>query len=243
MSHLSYLLGALNGLPENEALIVMIVGSIACVFWLIVYAKSIVQSYQQKTNCIPVLAICLNVTWELLASTVFADQTPIPGWLWLERAWLLFDLVILAQLLAYGAKNTHNPLVDERFYLVTVVTLLLCTGGHYTFRYFCGEEPVMLPDALVINAFMSFTFPFMLYRRPKLRGISLTIAWCKMLGTLCNTIAMYWYMPFFYPNANQWPFMWFLCGSIFLLDCVYIYLVTRAKRAAATAGTPVAQTA
>jgi len=232
MSDLSRLLGSLNQLPPTAAMIVLIVGALACVLWLVVYCIAIWQNWKQKTNCIPAGAVGLNVTWELLASTVFADQTTIPAWLILERAWLVLDLVLLVQLFMYGKGMQHIPTIKKYFYPIMVAWLGFCLVGHYTFKVFCGEEPILLPDALVINTVMSILFIMMVLTRPMQKGISLPIAWCKMLGTQCNTVCMIWFVPTFYPAAttppyyDPGPFLWFLAISIGIIDCTYIYIVS-----------------
>ena len=236
MTDLSRLLGSLNQLPPGASTIVLIVGSLACILWLVVYGIAIWQNWKQKTNCIPAGAVCMNVTWELLASTVFADQTSIPAWLILERAWLVMDAVLLVQLFLYGRAMQHIALFQKYFYPLIVGLLIFCLLGHYTFEVFCGEEPILLPDALVINTIMSILFIVMALTRPLQKGISLPIAWCKMLGTQCNTVCMIWFVPTFYPpstvppHSNPGPFLWFLALSIGLIDCIYIYIVTQRKK-------------
>ncbi len=230
MRHLDDLLGSLTemGLTNAQMAAIVIIGSIACIFWLYVYAKSIYLSYKQKVTCIPTFAVCLNFTWELLASTIFEDLMPIPLWLILERLWLVFDAVILVQVFLYGASTARTPSVKKNYWAVIVGGLIIGLLGHYTFASFCVYEPIMLPDALVINLVMSLLFVQMFFQRPRGEGIDRSIAWCKMLGTQCNTVCMIWFVPAYYGDRpNMWPFMWFLAITIGVIDCFYIYLVTR----------------
>ena len=237
MRHLDDLLGSLTemGLTSAQMTAIVVIGSLACIFWLYVYVKSIYVSYKQKATCIPTFAVCLNVTWELLASTIFEDLTPIPLWLILERLWLVFDVVILAQLFLYGRGQARVPQIKDYFSLVVCAGLVVGVLGHYTFELFCGSEPIMLPDALVINLVMSLLFVQMYFQRTDMKGLSLSVAWCKMLGTQSNTICMIWFVPAFYPNSGTWPFMWFLAITIGIVDCIYIYLVTTGQKALAAA--------
>lgn len=237
MRHLDNMLDQLSqtsGLTETQSALVMVIGSVACVFWIYVYITSIWISRRDQTSCIPTFAICLNFTWELLASTVFEGLTPIGIWLVLERLWLVFDVIILYQLFRYGKNQATLPSVKRNYWIFIVGALIIGLLGHYTFKLFCVEEPIMLPDALVINLAMSLLFVQMFFQRPTGVGVSRSIAWCKMLGTQCNTVCMIWFVPAFYADqTNMWPFMWFLAITCGVIDCLYIYLVHRGYPAVA----------
>jgi predicted nucleic acid-binding protein len=72
---------------------------------------------------------------------------------------------------------------------------------------------------------MSVAFIVMLYRRRSLRGQSLSIAICKMLGTSMSSLAF-----LIAPFTNHSTLLSFLYISIFIYDAVYVALVYTLQR-------------
>ena len=86
---------------------------------------------------------------------------------------------------------------------------------------------------------MSVLFIHMLYRRRSLRGQSISIALCKLIGTALASLAFVLYVERF----QQSILLPFLYGAILLYDVIYVGLVyvqqhaeTRERRTSTTEG-------
>jgi small basic protein len=202
-----------------------LIGIVGCVFWFLAYGFVIHKSYKDKAYGIPMLAICLNFAWELLASFVW--ENPIPLWRLFYRIWFVLDLVIVAQLFLYGRRHQRVPAIARHFNLVTIVTFLGAVLGQWAFTQ-TFYDPLGFITAFMINLVMSVLFIFMFFERPGLEGLSYPAAWCKMFGTLCTSIECYVFLPIIHPHKTSFAFTHFLFGGIWVLDCVFIGLLTRA---------------
>src|SRR6187549_3410919 len=105
------------------------VGAIGAACWLIAYVLVIVRCQKQATYGVPLVAICLNCTWELMDSFFLPD--PVPVWVIIDRSWLLVDLAIVSQLFRFGKKEQLWPEVRRAFWVVVMVTLCFAFVGQY----------------------------------------------------------------------------------------------------------------
>jgi hypothetical protein len=210
-----------------------IFGALGCIGWLVAYLLVIRQGFREQTYGIPLMAVCLNFSWEIMTSFVLSG--PVPLWHFFDRAWLLFDVVIVWQLFKYGRNTEQLPEIKRYFYPVLVFSIVLGFFGQYAFTrtYY---DPFGIIIAFVINLVMSVLFILMFYRRRSdMRGLSYGAAWAKMLGTLGTSIQGVYLLPVIHPKIDDFAFFHFLFISIFFFDCVYIYLLWSARRASAHA--------
>jgi len=207
-----------------------IIGEIGCVFWIAAYVFIIRQSFKDKAYGLPLVAICMNLAWEFLASWVIPN--PVPLWHFFDRMWFFVDLVIVYQLLRYGRGLQTIPEIRDNFVPVIIGTTLLSGMGLYAF-YIQYHDLLGLMGAFMINLVMSVTFVFFYFSRRHQdgRGLSVPAAWCKMLGTLGTSIQCHYVIGMTQEWLGGLNFLTFLCLSIFLFDCLYIYVVTKAARA------------
>ncbi len=205
-----------------------LVGMAGCICWVIAYAAMVRVAQRDRANALPMIAIALNFSWELLASFFFPN--PVSLWHAFDRIWLLVDAVIVAQLLRFGQPFQRIPEIREHFYLVCAIVFGLGFVGQYTFVTDYPDR-LGLVIAFLINLVMSVMFVIMYFdRRPELRGISKAGAWFKMLGTLGTSIECHWVVRMVDPELGGLGFLTFLCVSIFAFDCFYIWLVSRTPR-------------
>jgi hypothetical protein len=197
-------------------------GILADILWMLAYIFAIWVGFRDHTYGFPLVAVCLNVSWEFLFSLVFRPTSKVR--MILTLLWLALDLVILYQLLRWGAAD-QLPLIQAHFIPIVLGTLLLAAIGHFTFH--CTyDDPGGEQAAFAINLVMSILFVFLLLRRSDLRGLSYAAAWLKMLGTLIlsavNTALMY-------KEPRRYGFYLFLFAAIFLFDVLYICLFAQAR--------------
>lgn len=204
-----------------------LIGVLGCVLWTIAYGLFIQRAIRDKINTLPILAICLNFTWELMA--VFVLPNPSVAWTVLEWSWVVLDLVLLALLWMYGANGVKVPELKRHFRLVMPLTLVLCFVAQLTFVLTFGDLLGFIV-AFVINLVMSALFIAMFFdRSPHYKGLSYPAAWLKMLGTACTSIQCAELFPAIRPDVPSWGFLYFLYVVIFLLDTTYVALLHRVR--------------
>ena len=208
---------ALGSTPSMKAPAVL-----ADLLWMLAYIFTIRAGFRDHACGFPLLAVCLNVSWEFLYSLVFRPQSKLR--MTLTLIWLALDLIILTQLLRWGAVD-QLPLIRAHFIPVVVGTLFLAIIGHVTFHYTYHDRDGH-GAAFAINLIMSVLFVFLLLQRPDLRGLSYATAWLKMIGTLIlsalNTMVMY-------KEPRRYGFYLFLFVAIFGFDVLYIYLFSQVR--------------
>jgi hypothetical protein len=201
-----------------------LVGASGCALWIVAYVIIYSRARRDRTYGLPLVAVCLNFTWEVLA--VFIWPNPVPLWRWFDRGWLLFDLLLVQQVLKYGRKEMVVPEVRRFFFPMLAILGVAALGAQHTFVMTYGDR-LGLMAAFTINLVMSALFiPFFFARREDRRGLSLPGAWCKMLGTLGTGIECHYLIQLIDPELPSLAFQHFLVATILLLDLLYIALLT-----------------
>ncbi len=207
-----------------------LIGALGCIFWLAAYLLILKKCFRDRTYGLPLVAICLNFAWEILASFVFPN--PVSLWHTFDRLWLAVDVLLVYQLLRWGAFAQRIPEIRRRFYWVVALTFGLGLWGQYAFVSSYMDR-LGLVGAFGINLIMSIAFIFFYFdRRQTLSGISKGGALCKMLGTLGTSIECHWVVRSIDPEMKDLAFLTFLCVSIFLADSLYVFLVFSGARGA-----------
>jgi hypothetical protein len=234
--HLRALFSILLGKATVEAvpLWALVFGVVGCVLWGIAYYLVIVTCFKQKTYGIPLAAICMNITWELLSVFFWVAVQQEPAFHYSDIAWLCMDVVIIGQLFYYGRKEQTIPQIRKHFNFVVIGSLVLAFWGQYTFPH-TYSDPDGFVLAFMINMGMSICFVFMFFARPDLRGLSYPVAWLKMLGTLAESIMCTMWMPAKHPEIQNFSFFYFLYFTTWIFDCIYIILLADARKKLAVA--------
>jgi hypothetical protein len=237
------------------------------VVWLVAYLAAIRTAARDRAPALPVVAVCLNLTWELLHSVVHRPPRTVD--FVTNLAWLALDVVILYQILRFGARHQAIPALRRHFPLAVAAALVLSFAGHLTFHRYSTANAIF-PDesgaipAFVINLVMSILFVAMYFARPDGAGLSKTVAWAKFLGSglyaVGNTIVMAGMTGVRYEvqvrpaGTEEWNaagivgsgtidpgFLYFLFIAIALFDVLYLWLLYRGPhRAGRGAGPPAA---
>ncbi len=207
-------------------------------FWTLTYLLIIRQDMHDRTYGMPLVALCANLSWEFTFAFLYPHD-PIQRTV--NIVWFAFDVVIFVQVLRYGPREFAD-LPPRVFY--AILGLALATSCSviilmsYEFNDWAGAYA-----AFGQNLLMSVLFITMLYRRRSLRGQSIAIATCKLVGTALASAAFY----FFVSMAQQSVLLRFLFVAILAYDLIYLALVVyvhqnaaafeRRLTAAATSGT------
>lgn len=224
--------------------------------WIVTYILAIRIGFRQKTYAIPFLAVCLNITWELAHTVIFLPEGTID--LITHAGWLAIDAVILWQVLRFGRKYETAGIMKEHFRTTVLAIVAVVFVAQVSFQHLWNANAIF-PDqdgaitAFLINLIMSILFVELVHRRPNLEGLSLGVAWTKMLGSLCysigNLIALrsigyvayeVQYRP---AGASEWvaagqigsmnirpEFLYLLFSLTLFFDILYIALLIRRRR-------------
>lgn len=187
-------------------------------FWIVTYILIIRRGFRDKAYGMPMVAICANISWEF----IFAFIYPLND---LQQKitiiWFALDIVILMQYLMYGRKEFKKYLSKKLFYASFFITLglsfLIILAITQEFNDFEGKY-----TAFSQNLMMSGLFISLLFWRGNLKGQSLAIAFFKMLGTLCASIAFFLYF--------KTSMITIISVAIFIYDWIYIVLVYKYRK-------------
>ena len=162
---------------------------ISGVCWSLVYADSIKTGFKQKTYCMPLFALGLNVAWEGIYSFVyFFIRKEICAQAFANTAWFLLDILLVYTYIKFGKQEVKNETEKKFFVPWTLISLLSCFVLQVLFIYEFGLIEGEKYSAFLQNIVMSICYLYMLNSRGSSRGQTMTIAWAKCIGTLTPTI-------------------------------------------------------
>ncbi|HVE61752.1 MAG TPA: hypothetical protein VNA26_08030 [Chitinophagaceae bacterium] len=207
----------------------LILFGIAAAYWVWVYIAIIRDIVQHKFIGIPVLAVCANIAWEFLWSFFFYTNMGL-FFQWGYRAWFILDVFIIYSVLRYGKIQFTDPALKKNFVWIIAFTFASWVAGIYAFTKEYGD-PIGAISAYLVNAHMSALYILLILKFPKEKALSISTAWHKMLGTALTSVFCFWA----FPNAT---FMLTMTVITFILDMVYIFIVTYYKRSVKTEVAP-----
>ena len=206
-----------NDFTHSKSLMMFILLSLGSgIFWSITYILIIRRGFQDKTYGMPFAALCLNISWEFIFSFILPHRS-------IQRAidivWFLLDAVIVTQFLKYGP-DQFPRLSKLAFYTAFVLTLItsFCTVLFASIEFHDRQGAYA---AFGQNLLMSMLFITMLYQRQSLRGQSVGIAVCKLVGTVFASISFYLYADI----SRNSIFLPFCYIAIFVYDLIYVGLL------------------
>ena len=182
------------------------------VLWTLAYLLMIRRGFLDRTYGMPLVALCANLSWELIFSFVYPHDLPQRA---VNVVWFSFDLVILLQLLLYGSREFAD-LSRRAFYAVFALALAASFGAVLSVTLELDDFDGAY-SAFGQNLMMSVLFLAMLYARRSLKGQSVSIALLKMGGTALASFAFYFYNPE-YDGLILLPFLYV---AILVFDAIY----------------------
>lgn len=212
-------------------IIVNILIIISGICWSAVYVDSIRLGFKQKTYCMPLFALGLNIAWEgIYAYTDLFIRGDIGVQVIANAAWFILDIFIVISFLKYGKEEMQGELGRKFFVPWTVLVLASCFALQVLFMVEFGDVEGEKYSAFLQNVAMSVAYLYMLGQRKSSKGQSMLIAACKCVGTVMPTIR----------GTIEGNMFILVTGVIcFLFDVVYIYclyyVIKKEKAALATA--------
>lgn len=162
---------------------------ISGVCWSAVYVDSIYLAFKQKTYCMPLFALGLNIAWEGLYS--FTDifiRSSIDIQAIANAAWFCLDIVILVSYFKFAPAECKTEEERRTFVPWTILALATCLVMQILFMVEFGDEEGEKYSAFIQNIIMSICYLYMLKDRGSSLGQSRLIAVCKCIGTVTPTI-------------------------------------------------------
>lgn len=158
-------------------------------FWILTYILIIFRGFRDEAYGMPMVAICANISWEFIFAFIYPQNALQQK---ITMIWFALDIIILLQYLIYGRKDFKKYLSAVRFYTSFFITLgitfFIILTFTQEFNDFEGKY-----TAFSQNLMMSGLFISLLFWRGDVKGQSLAIAFCKMIGTLFASIAFFIY--------------------------------------------------
>ncbi len=163
------------------------------VCWSIVYVDSARTGFKQKTYCMPLFALELNICWEgiyacmdlFLRDSVTMMQSAQGV---ANAVWFCLDIVLLVTFFKFGRDEAPDGPGKKLFVPWAVLALASCLVLQLLFIAEFGDVEGEKYSAYLQNIIMSVCYLYMLADRKSSKGQTMTIAVCKCIGTLAPTI-------------------------------------------------------
>lgn len=194
-------------------------------FWTVVYILSIKRGFQDRSFAIPMLALCINVSWEFMFSFLYAQsaQAQVGNIIW----WVM-DVVILFTCLKYGREDYRHPLVQKWFFPFVAVCFVMAAAVEWALiRGF--EDYVGLITGTGNTLFTVALMLAMILRRNSVKGQSLYIGLAVLLGNACGYIMVIVGQSMLKP-ASAMILLHVCWWCILFISTLYVVLVFRQSR-------------
>ena len=212
-------------------------GAVMYLGWTLAYAIVIYRGFKDKSYGIPWPCIVLNVAWEAIFSFELTHAKLHWFFLYGNRFWFAFDLVILYQLARFGRGAQVLPWLRRWFVPLLALSAATAFGAVYTFTLYFNDLKGVA-SSMAMNLVMSIAFPAFHLSRPGREGLSTAAAALKLIGTLAGSffLAGWWPAQFVDGHLRTHPhiaapttyaFMYFLYAAIFVFDAIYLALCVR----------------
>ncbi|MEM7585625.1 MAG: hypothetical protein AAF560_19710 [Acidobacteriota bacterium] len=154
------------------------------VFWCIAYGLMIRRGLKDRSYGMPMVALCLNVAWEIYFSLFSNAQLANRiGY----GVYLAFDLGVLYTCLRFGPEDFTSRLTRRVFRPLTIATLI---GGFFLVRQFSisFDDAYGGISATFTTLLLSVLMVGMILRRDSVQGQSLYIGFAVLIGDICGWV-------------------------------------------------------
>lgn len=201
-----------------------------CWLWVVCYVVIIRDFRRYAFVGMPAFAGAANIGWEFVWSFVYATDMGLIAQ-YAYYAWFAIDVYIFWNIVQYGNKQGWAPSIERVYKPMIVVSAVVFGLLFWQFKASGHQDyGIGAATAYIDNFAMSAMFLFMLSRLRDVRGLAMSVAWMKMIGTGTNTVFMFLHFP-------DDRFIHLLGVSLFVCDVIYIAWL-QGKRRAQAAGLP-----
>ncbi|KIW24688.1 uncharacterized protein PV07_10389 [Cladophialophora immunda] len=209
--------------------------------WTVCYILYVRESLRSRSYGMPLFALALNFSWELVYALYVAESP-------LEKSvftlWLLIDCGLVYGIVRYARYEwTHSPTVARHIGAIFTVMTAVATLGHWTFaRWWIENEigkkdgkfyrGVVGPDttelgfwsAILCQCYLSAASLCQLMVRQHSGGVSWAIWSTRTAGSIIGFYLVYGWEWYFWREAHEYvvsPFAVFLWATSFICDFAY----------------------
>lgn len=214
-------------LSENTADSLLLISGIS---WSITYIVLIIYGFKFKTYGMPLVAMAFNITWEGLYGFTNLTYPPNSQHI-INITWFCLDLVMVYQYFTFGRTFFSKKLSPKLFLPWSISIFLIALTLQLAFLLNFNFDNGPGYSSFLINLVMSFLFIDQLLRRNGSQKIPMSVAVLKCLGTLAATIGVSLVERSHDQNsANSWAFILIIGLVCFVLDVMYILLLSQQKK-------------
>lgn len=217
--------------------------------WTVYYILTVRASLRDRTYGMPMFALALNITWEVIY--IFVASHP------LERAgfalWVLVDLPLIHALLVHGRKYewAHAPLVQRNLGKIFAAMCVGCALGHAAFIrwwvdagigahrgktfFSTGADITELAfwSVGVSQASLSVFSLCQLVVRGHSGAVGFRLWALRAAGSVLGYFAWFLWRLVFWPEAHGYvasPFAMVLWAAAFLSDCAFPFVLWSVRK-------------
>ena len=188
--------------------------------WAVLYMIMILRVRKDKYVEMPFFVAAGNIAWEGLWAYVFSEYIDLGMiYVYLYRAWFIFDIFVFSHVFMYGKIQTTNPYI-RKYYKPILISLVLCWAALiYSYVKSSYDFPLGVNSAYILNLMISLMMILQYMRQYQSGTFLKSTAWLKMLGSGIITIA-FWNM---IPEDSYFEHV--AGPMVFVLDCYYIWMM------------------
>ena len=167
----------------------MLLVIISGVCWSAVYVDSIRTGFRQKTYCMPLFALGLNIAWEGIYAyyeVLGRGKVSLQGVA--NTVWFFLDILLVVTYFKYSKNDCTTELEKKCQVPFGILALVICVGLQVLFIVEFGDHKAEIYSAYLQSIAMSIAYLYLLNRRRSSKGQTKLIAICKWIGTLTPTL-------------------------------------------------------
>jgi len=190
--------------------------------WGAAYVFVIRNIRRDKFVEVPIIAVCGNITWEILWGFFFTNDMGRLLTLFYAGGALL-DCYILYSLFHYGYKQVASAAIRAQLTPLIGISLLAWTVLYIAFKATGYDLPLGSNSAYLVNLVMSAMYIIFALSYAEIERFSLLVGWLKGVGT--GMVSVFVFIT--YPDNPFVQTIAVVCG---VLDAIYLVLLHRRQR-------------
>jgi hypothetical protein len=200
----------------GHAIVALALDAIMGAFWTITYFECIRIGFKYKTCAMPLFALTLNLSWELLYTAWRAETGRVGLLLSIDALWAALDVIV-----AYTYVRYATATLSKQFSALAITTWIFFAFAtsisvQIAFFFEFGRAAESYSSFLQ-NLIMSILFIDLYIRRHGPAGQSLIIAVTKCIGTFAATVL--------YGGVYGHSFVLIVGTLTFISDLAYIVIL------------------